>query len=962
MLRILHFLFLAAVLLVVSCGGEESSGRAPSPAEAQAGATPHEAQADAPVQAESAKTPSAARGGEGSGENGAPAASRTRTSILTAADTGDEGFEIPFRVRPDGFSFRNYGAGYPEGDFTILELREQFGDGVCSRIEGDKCIPTARAQQWIADRNADMKSGHCIGFTVASYRFLEGALQPAAYAPDAAVTFDIDQQVEIMRDIAAAGSLYWVKSVWSSEVSGTPREVLEALIELGQPVDLSIFLPGLAGGHSLLAYGVEQVAPQRYHILVYDNNFPGEEAYVEVDYEANTWRYDQGAVNPGVEAIPYEGDAQTETLRFIPLSAYDEVACPFCDEESGEQEGGGLTLLSFLGRGDVLVETESGAIGMVEGEIINEIPGAYLLPQRGQLSADDAPEIILPPGAGDYTVRFSSLQRVSSMSPDFAAVLNELAPTPEESILQVRVDDKSIAYQAGGEQSPALKTTVSVEDASVSIALLGVEMADGQGLFIGEAPGGEGLELRSQEADVSEATLLVTRLTDESEAVFISTSVDIQKDRAVALDVAAWDGGDSIDLYRDGNGDGLYVDPPTELVNEPLANALQKSDVDKAGGIINELGPYLGEQGLASILDALPRQNLTGQAIGQILLPLQLPNEQLIELIPTLSLPMRELAELFFALRLPPERQEAIIEALELGEEEESALRGYLADLALFREILVAWDYRNSDDPADLAALLNERTLTVEQIVNFLPRTGLSKEELGAAVVALDLSDEDRAMIAELLELEIGPPGSRTPTPTRRPATPTPSATPTISGTMPLTQTLTMTATPTLGAVGTSPESADPDGNLDPPPNGYPGPSADGYPGSPPEGYPGPGGYPGQGGYPGPVAQEADPQNGYPGPAPATPMATKPNPTATPAYLSYASCADDDLQVTAREPGWINATINVLSDRGLLFSGSTGPSGEAFVSVSAGPGTWTNLRIESSLPPSVVRLGTISCP
>ena len=36
------------------------------------------------------------------------------------------------------------------------------------------------------------------------------------------------------------------------------------------------------------------------------------------------------------QAVPYEGDAATETLRFIPLAAYDSATCPFCPADDGE--------------------------------------------------------------------------------------------------------------------------------------------------------------------------------------------------------------------------------------------------------------------------------------------------------------------------------------------------------------------------------------------------------------------------------------------------------------------------------------------------------------------------------------------------------------------------------------------------------------------------------------------------
>jgi hypothetical protein len=202
-LRVMHLSCLVIVLLLVACRRAEDQQPPTTPMP-----TP---------------TAAAARGEEDSpaGETNPnrPAATRTSAVDALAAATGTgTGFTILFEVEPDGFGFRNYGAGYPEGDFTVADLRALFGDGVCSRIEGDQCIPTAEAQQWIADRNADMSVGHCIGFTVTSYRFLAGDYQPASFTADADAPFDLPQKAPIMRTIAANGS----PTIFSSTTTTSP--------------------------------------------------------------------------------------------------------------------------------------------------------------------------------------------------------------------------------------------------------------------------------------------------------------------------------------------------------------------------------------------------------------------------------------------------------------------------------------------------------------------------------------------------------------------------------------------------------------------------------------------------------------------------------------------------------------------------------------------------------------------
>jgi hypothetical protein len=922
--RLLTLLYFSVMLLLVACRGAGSPASVPSPT-------------DSPTATPTAPTTA-------SNERGEEPAIGLASPVIIASDAtteeiaGGRGilYSVQFDVQPDGFGFRNYGPGYPEGDFTIAELRELFGDGVCSRIDddGELCIPTAEAQQWIVDRNADMRAGHCIGFTVASYRFATGDLRPENYNVTADYPFDIAQDAPIMRTIALNGSLYWVKSVWSSEVTGTPREIIDALIALQEPVDLSIFLPGLVGGHSLLAYGVEEVAPNQYRILVYDNNFPGQEPYVEVDYEADTWRYDQGAVNPDQTAIPYEGDAATGTLRFIPLSAYESASCPFCppdaDSGSDEAESDGMTLISVLGKGEVLAKTALGVIGVVAGEIINEIPGARLIFPRGQLAADGAPAIALPDGA-DFTLEFNNLDRVSGLGSNLSFTLDRLTPAREDNRLTVAPDGQTVEFQAGGDQAPSLSVTIRQADASYKVTLLNVDFEDGEGLSVGAPEKGEGLELRSRDIDVTDATLLLTRLTAEEESIFATSALNVQSGGGINLDIAEWDGSGAIDVFADEDGDGEFDESPTELTNEPLDELLQDSDAGEMEAILDTLTPFLGDSGLEAILEALAEQDLSGQEIGEILRPLQLTDEELIEVIPPLSLPVPEVGELLFALRLEPERVEVVSEGLELDDEDDTVLREYLDNLVLFHEIVTEWAFLQINDLDQLVVLLAGHNLTADQLVLLLPRMGLSVPDIEYVLARLELSSADLIDVVE--ELGVNMPPTLTPTPTLSltgTVTITVTTSITLSGSLTPVATPTLSVTTTIAAVATPAETGTPDP----------------YPGVlPPTGTPDP--YP----YPGAPSPTTTP-GAYPG-----------GPTATPDYDSLAFCVGDDLRVVPQESTWVEETIIELWDDGeLLFTGEIGPDDEPLVFMILGPDTWEELYIVASTEPIKVPLGEFTCP
>ena len=230
-------------------------------------------------------------------------------------------YVVEFALDQDGLGFRNYGSRFPEGDLTTDDVRMLFGDQVCIQLDGEKCTPTPATQIWIDTMTDYMQAGHCAGFTVAASRFRLGEMTPLDFAADAGYPFEIDQNVQIMRQIARDWVLQVTPEVANQAVTGTPRQIIDQLLETRTMVDLGIFSRS-GGGHSVLAYGVEDQGNGIFHILIYDNNWPGQPLYVEVDYRANTWRYSLAATDPSQDAAAWDGDARTRSLMYVPFDAY----------------------------------------------------------------------------------------------------------------------------------------------------------------------------------------------------------------------------------------------------------------------------------------------------------------------------------------------------------------------------------------------------------------------------------------------------------------------------------------------------------------------------------------------------------------------------------------------------------------------------------------------------------------
>src|SRR5262249_46235282 len=84
--------------------------------------------------------------------------------------------------------------------------------------------------------------------------------------------------------------------------------------------DIGFYMRDGSGGHAVTPIGVQDIDAKHSRIVIYDNNFPGQDRHIEIDTEANTWRYSTAA-DPNDAVNDYEGDAETKSLDLTPDSA-----------------------------------------------------------------------------------------------------------------------------------------------------------------------------------------------------------------------------------------------------------------------------------------------------------------------------------------------------------------------------------------------------------------------------------------------------------------------------------------------------------------------------------------------------------------------------------------------------------------------------------------------------------------
>jgi hypothetical protein len=351
-----------------------------------------------------------------------------------------------FRPQQNGFSFANYGNDEVKENLTPDRMRELFGERVCKTVTNGQCILTAASKSWMDTQNKDMDGGHCEGMAVLSALIYSGKVKLADLDPSAQSVADLKlDNPKVQTEIAKWFITQITPPTADSKIEDkTPKEVVDTLVEKLQPgaapFTMSIFQPGFQAGHAITPYSVIDMGNGVMRIMVYDNNYPGQERFLDVNTTTNTWNY-TGSTNPDEQEQGYEGDASTLTLGLTPFEPrlQKPQGCEFCGREEVEKpaateavsqpgsdptavsteaqpastaaatqaasdgtQASGSTLCDYIfidtgSNTDIEVSTKSGAsVSYKNGKITSTIEGAYIkhVVSGGELN-DDTPGVII---------------------------------------------------------------------------------------------------------------------------------------------------------------------------------------------------------------------------------------------------------------------------------------------------------------------------------------------------------------------------------------------------------------------------------------------------------------------------------------------------------------------------------------------------------------------------------------
>ncbi|MBI3960526.1 MAG: hypothetical protein HY328_17080, partial [Chloroflexi bacterium] len=734
----------------------------------------------------------------------------------------DGSYLSDFELDVDAFNFRNYGSTFPEGNLTIAEIYEIFGEGVCLRVENGVCTPTPAAQIWIDQMNGVMGQGHCLGFTVLAYDLFRGNLSTERFASQADIVNQLAQDVSVMRTLAQRWSLQTTPELLRASVVGTPRDIIIKLYELKEPVDLGIF-GRKGGGHSMLAYGVENQGDGVYHILVYDNNWPNQKVFVEVDTNSNTWQYALSGENPAEVPAIWEGDAETRTLIFIPLSAYEQpVTCPFCPDRARASAKAGLAMLQpATGGGEFVVvalsgeegnlqvsSPEGGRLGQFDGQFVNEIADALAVRPRSALYNNGEPILYLPKNQ-EFSVQVQPREGVAQGSaslrmigPDIAVAIDNLTITPgQQEQFTFSPDSRQIGYIPSGGQTPTIQFAYFQGDASYLAVLSGVELQAGQEFGLGAD--GESGEFFVESAGGSEQplTLVLSKIDGKGSSQFASNSLALAGNGALALDVQAWQENSSLTVTVDEDGNGA-PDRTEEVADQPISELLsQPFQPEQVRQMLGQSAAFLAPQEAAalgqSLLEAIADGAVSGAEAGQLLFDLGhlgMDSQELAAFVQAGEMPVEEQAALLFNLYVDENQQQEIVAAAFPNPAQQIAVTAQLERLETARTVINEFEF-TGQPPENFAQYVAGQNLSPD-VQDALARVGNVPGSVGAGGQVIASAQSNDTPTDTPVPPTDTPQPTETPVPTDTPVPPTNTPVPPTNTPVPPTNTPRPTNTP----------------------------------------------------------------------------------------------------------------------------------------------------------------------
>jgi hypothetical protein len=518
----------------------------------------------------------------------------TEQQPLAGAEVVNTGF-IPAE---HGFAYQNYGdvgvtpAGdtFPVVNLTSVEMRRLFGDDVCAAPpEGDACVLTPPAEQWMEQNNASMNGGHCEGFAVLSQMIYSGVVDPNQFGAARTIDLQVQDNELLQRELA-----YWFSTqgpTWGLQQVLAPKDAVEYLTAEYTQNPQNLYRLGIlkedqTGGHAITAYGIRDQGEGIYWIMVYDNNYPGQERHISVDTNANTSEY-EASINPSVEPDLYKGSADNPIFVAANELRMTTFPCDFCSASGSASKGGSLhaadaQLFNEIwteGYVNVELEDDNGRrIGYDEqGKFVNEISEAKIQPIMNAALAEVPPVMEMPAGLGftayiygDDTPAEEIPASLVMIGKGFYIGIDGLIMGPEQ-VDQLAFDGEGdfLTYTTDSQESPDIIVGIEKPDADFELVLKAVEISTGTDIHVLFDQKEDTFAFQTTSDAPAKFSISITRIDSNGEEETFDTGdtpLDIDPDKLMYFYFGEWQGqGSNLEVGYDENGNGEIED--SEVTN-----------------------------------------------------------------------------------------------------------------------------------------------------------------------------------------------------------------------------------------------------------------------------------------------------------------------------------------------------------------------------------------------------------
>ena len=495
-----------------------------------------------------------------------------------ALDLAAVNADLGFRPAPNGFQFPNFGGVSATVALTNAEVHRLFGDAACSKLVSGKCVLTPQGRAWMLQGNELMEGGRCEGFAVLSQLMWSAKVSAADFGGDDVYTLELNGNAALGREIA-----YWNSTQLLEEVmlqttvlvggNETLRFLSEAFQEGGDTWRMGLTRleadGTVSGGHAITPFAiVDGDTPAIKHVLVYDNNHPGEPRVLRVDTEADRWEY-QASANPDEGESLYYGDPGNQNPIYLtPTSPrMGQHKCPFCPAAAGKPGDGPARLVMTTPGAEVLVRDASGLrAGTIDGRVVAEIPGSVVLPTfSGGPWEDTPPPLVALPVEGDVTLTLAASgdgQATLGVYGEGYAVQVQAVALSElgDDELFVASSGARAVYAARGALTPALFVARSAAGVHVAVRVATPGSASGERVNLAIDPASGEARVEVERAGPTEV-LIGVELQNEAGTETFEGVVESSGRDALVVGYGDWEGPGApmpvaVDEDKDGEADG----------------------------------------------------------------------------------------------------------------------------------------------------------------------------------------------------------------------------------------------------------------------------------------------------------------------------------------------------------------------------------------------------------------------